>query len=275
MKKLIKLTSMIALLAITLTGCGMAENPTAASVNKQVTSPVVKLIHSRATARYDYAGPGYGKLTGYVEVENLAYNKEITILYYVRQTGEWHETKASYVCPTWGGKEAWYFETPEYSFSARLSLEFQFAVKYTVNGKEYWDNNDKNDYKVSVGARPIYSDFAMGSAKVFLFNAQSYRWHKDGNEIVSLMGKIALEDLGYDKTVKLVYTTDNWTTVNEAAASYAGPAASGGEYWNFNIELPASVQDIQFAIAYIVGGATYWDNNFLRNFKITAPGRIN
>lgn len=97
----------------------------------------------------------YKSGNGAVDVRNIAYTKDVTIVY---TTNNWVTTltaKASYAGPRvhYGystfdnpnihGTERWYFFLP--SFQGQT---VQYAVKYTVNGQTYWDNNEGANYTV-------------------------------------------------------------------------------------------------------------------------------
>ena len=98
---------------------------------------------------------------GNILVRNLAYTKDVTVVY---STDNWATTKtvkASYVGPRfyWGyasvdspnalGIEYW-------TFSATLenAKQISYCISYTVNGVTYWDNNFGGNYTLTV---PTYS----------------------------------------------------------------------------------------------------------------------
>ena len=79
----------------------------------------------------------------WVEVENLGYDKEVAIHYWNRK-----ERKMSYRQSLNDNREEWYWESG-YSDSERLGKScsaIKFAIRYTVNGETYWDNNGGWDY---------------------------------------------------------------------------------------------------------------------------------
>lgn len=97
----------------------------------------------------------YSSFYGAVDVKNLGYTKDVTIVY---TTDGWKNTstaKAKYIGPVyaWGyasikspneyGFERWEFNITDSSITA-----VEFAVSYTVNGVTYWDNNFGQNYKV-------------------------------------------------------------------------------------------------------------------------------
>jgi hypothetical protein len=82
---------------------------------------------------YDFAGT--------VEVENLAYDKDVEIWF----TANGYSWDAVYDGPTTATHEQWSFELElGYVYPRRV----QFAVRYEVGGTVYWDNNAGIDYVV-------------------------------------------------------------------------------------------------------------------------------
>jgi len=233
----------------------------------------VSLYYVKAASQCEYAGStAYGRFYGYIEVENLAYEKQVVVHYTDRRSGLWRDIHAVFTQSMEDNKEAWYFESEEVSYPPRLSADFQFAIKYLVNGEEYWDNNGGMNYSISTGPRPFYpSDLVLGKSMIALRKANGYNsW--TGN---TLEGIIVLRNLAYDKVVKIVYTNDGWNCVHEGYASYSRPLSGDRESWYFSIPLGGgygTVMTVDFAICYEVNGVQIWDNNFYRNYSFDVPG---
>jgi len=98
-------------------------------------APPVKLLLARGS-NSDFSP----NLFGYIEVANLGSNKQVSLVYQM-DNGEWRELPATYHAPTHDNLEAWFFRTPNYTPSTLRSIPIRFALKYTVNGVTYWDNN--------------------------------------------------------------------------------------------------------------------------------------
>lgn len=91
---------------------------------------------------------------------------------------------------------------------------------------------------------------------------------------------IEVKNLGYEKKVEVVATT-NGETWRTTSAHFVRSVGSGRELWAIESAQPVT----QFAVAYTVGGRTYWDNNegndyrfvkyataaFLRSSMLGAP----
>ncbi|MDR0914503.1 MAG: CBM21 domain-containing protein [Oscillospiraceae bacterium] len=196
---------------------------------------------------------------GYIEVENLAYDKEV-IVHYTTGGGVWQEAEASYFAPTWGNKEAWYFETASYSRYYQASYYCEFAIEYKVNGYSYWDNNGGNNYQISFPmGPPVYlANFTFGATKVVNALNNTYLGGRPSSVT------IVLENVAYNKIVKVRYTTDDWATYSEVDATFQeGSQSYNNEIWYASL---AGTGATEYAISYTVNGVTYWDNNFGQNY---------
>jgi len=147
-------------------------------------------------------------------------------------------------------------------------------------------------YQDGVFNSPTWYDDNQGELHVALANP-NHRMIRQVNAESDVMiddqgiyGTIAVDvnDIDYDKDIRLVYTTDNWATVQEMAAG-PGPVnqwqwvSDNGvnqDRWQLELELPGSYDHIEYAIVYrhgVVNGADqyeYWDNNFGQNYRVEA-----
>ncbi|CAH1223239.1 hypothetical protein PAECIP111893_04938 [Paenibacillus plantiphilus] len=196
---------------------------------------------------------------GAVEVENLAYQKKVTVVYNAGNQG-WKEFQAQYLGKTEGNLEAWTFKLENPDFANK---RIQFAIKYEVNGQTYWDNNNgyNTDFHIGLGPDVTVPSVVLRKSRLI---TGDYSASDEG-----LKGQVHLLNIAYQKEVKIVYSTDGWATRKEALAKYDGklPGSSNIETWSFQIGLPESVQKAEFAVAYKVNGVTYWDNNLKQNYK--------
>ncbi len=78
-----------------------------------------------------------------VKVKNIAYDKKVTIHGKNVLTGEWFDVQAQYISTLDDGYELWR------AYPVSYSKDFEFAIKYEVNGNTYWDNNNGNNYIVT------------------------------------------------------------------------------------------------------------------------------
>ncbi|XP_038226162.1 protein phosphatase 1 regulatory subunit 3D [Dermochelys coriacea] len=90
-------------------------------------------------------------LSGTIKVLNVAFEKQVFVRYTFNQWKSMHE-----VCAHWhssnpeedgkGQADVFTFFLPMPPFLLQLCSVVQFAVRYCVNGQEYWDNNQGKNY---------------------------------------------------------------------------------------------------------------------------------
>lgn len=181
----------------------------------------------------------------YIKVANLDYEKNVSVHYtFTDRNGTWYDEDAEYVTS---------LDSDYDIFKATISGfgTVQYSINYTVDGETYVDDNDGD----------LYSNQVLGSASVCAL--RSY------GTLSSYPINAAIRDYGTDKDVKVIYTTDNWTTVKEASLSYSYNTGEDGVvvyYTSLNLEDATSLSDFEYAIAYTTNGVTYWDSNFGSNY---------
>ena len=221
----------------------------------------VALLH--AEAGMTPLGTGsFDPFTNYsVVVENLAFTKIVGIWGRDASTGVWSFRPCSYSRSVPGNLEIWV------GHEDRLPPD-QFDVEYQALGNIYWDNNAGFNYALDVAA----AEGAEGvNTAVIGPNVLAVGFEVDaaGNLNVDVLVK----NLAFAKQVAIVYTTNNWMTFQNVFGGWAQsyppattPHQVNAELWN--IVAPVGVGKTgQFAVFYIVAGATYWDNNFGANYS--------
>ncbi len=208
------------------------------------------------------------RLVGVVEVKNLAYEKQVTLVY-TTDGVQWSETAAGYSAPAANGYESWTFTQ-----DVPTGAEARFALRYTAAGQTSWDNNGGGDYRVGGSTAP---EFILGSAAVKLDTAHL----GPSRSGFFVTGYVVLKNLAYAKDVATVSSADNWATTQEYAAFYREPQPNAGnslERWLITIPVytngSTTVPTVRFAIRYTVDGVTYWDNNFGWNYSLSYPNSI-
>jgi len=222
----------------------------------------VKLVEAQVTLDPMTPGgycPSCYSIKGEVEVENLDYNKTVEIVYNAGQG--WETVAASFKSDAGNGKERWSFSK---SLGYISNPEVQFAVKYSVNGQEYWDNNNGEDYTITSDTS-IYEDKEVKLAKAWFGGGLGcYGMCSD------FSADIRIKNIAFDKDVKLVYSL-NGRDWKELSATYRQSLEGGYEIWRAYISY-AGTRDtnrIQFALSYTVNSVTYWDNNFGNDYQIS------
>ncbi|KAI7879796.1 hypothetical protein K492DRAFT_207969 [Lichtheimia hyalospora FSU 10163] len=96
-------------------------------------------------------------LMGQCRVANIAFQKLITVRYTTNDWQSYHETEAFYREPISGcanpmDRFIFYIDL-EAKMRYTITTTVSFALCYTVNGREYWDNNDGLNYQINVVAK--------------------------------------------------------------------------------------------------------------------------
>lgn len=214
----------------------------------------------------DYSPPSYLDLTYYaignIAVKDLADDKNV-IIRYTYDGVTWFDVPAYFVKNLDSGNELWSFKTiaTEKSFSHRINYSCQFAIRYDVNGKTYWDNNGGSNYEVRSDTHGPDQPVLLGCREIRPMSVSTYKSR--------FSGLLLAKNLGYDKEITVRYTTDNWATYQEVNAQYQLYSTTNGqETWKFHAYGAFSNQVVEFAIRYKVNGQIYWDNNFGDNYQI-------
>ncbi|WP_411676295.1 hypothetical protein [Caproicibacter sp.] len=205
------------------------------------TDPNVQLLYAQ---RDEPGEAAYGGYLGYVDVKNLAYQKNVTV-HYTTDGKSWQDVSAQYLK---NDPEDPQYDVWEFSIFAPSSPA-TFAIKYEVNGKTYWDNNNGNNYTLSPTVPIVLEKCVLKTAQL-----------REGTPT-----EIFLKNLGYEKTVLVKYTTDNWATSKSASASYEKSLPGNVEQWKIPSDLPHG-SNVKYFVSYTVDGITYIDNNFGNNY---------
>lgn len=206
----------------------------------------VRLINA---VYFDQTGQGDYTFTGFVEVENIAYEKDVEAIY-IAEDGTEQSVSASYLETDQRGRERWGF------FTDVAGVPESFFIEYTVNQQTYFDDNNGLDYAIEED-NTVYGESDYVELKVL-------RRHDvgpscPGCETVS--GSIIVENLEYTKQVTLHYYAFNGFDgfIN---AQYSVSLGNNKELWTFEETFASSRPRVAFfEVLYDVGGVTYGDSN--------------
>lgn len=193
----------------------------------------------------DYQAQRYGifQYNVYIQVNtNSAKNKEVYVHH--KSSNGWVDTKASYLTRLDDNTEIWQAHICDVCTD-------EYVIKYIGDGVTYWDNNNGKNY----GMSDISGSSNVKAMRYFSYQPYSYI-------------KVSVQNLGYDKTVKVRYTLDNWNTYQDADLSYiSSTSGTNEEIWFVDLGLDSNDSDsFHYCIYYEVNGQTYWDNNFGENY---------
>jgi len=191
-------------------------------------------------------------------VDNLASQKVVGIWGRDAGTFNWSFAPGQFEQSVPGNGEFWRVGTPR-------KID-QFVVRYDVGGRSLFDNNLGNNYILDVAAAE--GTDGVGAA-VIVPTVLSQGGSINGSR--QLVVGVAVKNLAFTKQVGVVYTSNNWTTAQIGFGIFQrqyqpGPLPTQAQVESWEVHAPVSASPAQFTIFYTVNGATFWDNNFGRNF---------
>lgn len=254
---------------------------TSTQTQKLTGTEKVKLYKARTVAAY-YASSYIREKAFYVEVDSMPFSKSV-IVHHKMSNGTWRDFPLKKISSTNTKSEIWGWEfnygvgTPAATTFASVGFSDEFVVKYAVNGQVYWDNNNGKNYSIS---NPMVTDgmFMQDGLNVSADTYHSTFTASTTNNILRIYTDV--RNIAYTKEISLVYTTNNWQTVNYANFNFANTYGFGGsnyslnptsknfEKWTVMVSLPTAATTVKYAIRYKVNGTEYWDNNFGKNYLI-------
>jgi hypothetical protein len=192
-----------------------------------------------------------------VMVENLAYDKEI-VIWGEDKDGTWKAFPMQYTGSAGGSQEYWELHTNEGPQT--------FVVRATMNGQTWWDNNGGNNYTLSAQGVTLYND-----VKILADTAYASSTY--------MSVSVNLQNLDYNKSVYVIYTTDGWATTNVKPLTYfsyqtygygsaPSPNSAGVEHWRTSFSLDYGTSPVEYCFSYDVSGTTYWDTNNGANYTV-------
>lgn len=204
---------------------------------------------------------GYYNLTGFIAIEDIAYDKSVTVEYKNNKYGVWSNNKsinAHYMKDDpLTGQDIFRFEAPV-GFEKLTKFgdtHLWFRIKYTVNGQTYYDDNNGQGYHV-IGTyynQDYYQEMIVSKCVL-----------KGWGDRCSAL----LQDLGNDKKVMMRYTDNGWASYKEVELEYVYTFFNGQELWAVErSNMLAMPREYEYALYYQVNGSTYWDNNFGENYR--------
>jgi hypothetical protein len=237
------------------------------SADSQITSAensIIQLVEAESYTHTRYGIPQYQR-EFLVKVKNIAYQKHITV-YSEMDSGNWVEICAlEYKESIPGGYELWTALLSTYT----NTWGDEFVIRFLADDVEYWDNNNGQNYTYSGATGPMFAEPYTILQENGTINGN---WLNIG---------VDLRNIAYEKSVNIIYTTNNWATTNVQSAYYtssytygysgiSSPNAYGIERWRASIDIGYdSGETVEYVISYDVNGQTYWDNNWGRNYSIT------
>ncbi|MGD0475364.1 MAG: hypothetical protein ABSB70_19425 [Candidatus Velthaea sp.] len=223
----------------------------------------VELLRAEASVARSETGSSRYSSNFLVLVQNLAFAKYVGIWGHDVSTDTWNFHPCSYSRSVPHNAEIW-----EASVG---SLIDRFGVGYQDLADLYLDTNGGHYYRLDT--RVAEGTFGLGTA-VINRNVLGLTWGVDAGGTLAV--NLLVKNIGFEKQVAIVYTTDGWLTLQNAFGSYLQslapvrlPHQPNAELWEIVAPVGAG-ESGQFAAFLTVAGTTYWDNNFGLNYSFSS-----
>ena len=211
------------------------------------------------------------QLSFFMLVENLGHDKQCDVLW-SGEAGEWHTLSATHHSNLDNDKEYWHAQiTLDSTSDKSLPGNVKFALRYQVQGREFWDN------KLGLN----YSSQADSGIKVEsphpVLNIGFDSRLKDGQKNVPIT--VSVNQSVHANSVTIHWTTDNWKHThktpcrfnrnywNETSRSNArNPNQYGSQIWNGLLKVNDAFR-LQYTISCECDDQVIWDNNYGKNYS--------
>jgi len=201
-----------------------------------------------------------------IRVKNLAFAKNIDIVW-AGADGVWHTLPAMFHSMYDEDVEYWNATAAFTSLgTAPLPRNIQFAVRYRVSGKEYWDNNEGLNY-----FNPVRASLQCGAGTGALNIGFRERLEK-GQRHVPVT--IAVNTPSRAKKVSIHWTTDDWRHTNVTPCQLKADLVldtgeqivdGGAQIWCARLKIGAAFR-LQYSICCETDKDVFWDNNGGRDY---------
>ena len=213
------------------------------------------------------------KLTFYVRVGNLGFNKQVDVLW-SSADGAWQTLAARFHSRRGETQELWFAEIKQTQTTKKpLPGTIQFSLRYRVNGEEFWDNNNGWNYVSEVD-----SGIKTGGNKL-ISNISFADRLTDSQKSIPI--QIAVnQSLAVEKVI-IHWTKDNWKHTfktpcflkTEQRQKTTGSVVDklnpfGIQTWTGHIKFRNAFR-IQYCVACECKNQTYWDNNNGGNYELS------
>jgi maltose 6'-phosphate phosphatase len=213
------------------------------------------------------------KLAFCVCVENLGFKKQVDIIW-AGEDGVWQTLAACFHGKRGESQELWFAEI-KFQESAKKPLPgtIQFSLRYRVDGKEFWDNNNGWNYagEADSGVKLI--------GNVPVLNIGFTERLTDAQK--SILVTVAVDQLITTKKVIIHWTKDNWQHTfktpcflkkdhwkKSAGSAATNPNQFGIQIWTGRLNFGNAFR-VQYCIACEGKEQTLWDNNGDHNYVIS------
>ncbi|BFZ54837.1 hypothetical protein PYCC9005_001874 [Savitreella phatthalungensis] len=152
--------------------------------------------------------------------------------------------------------------------------EFPFEGRRRNNGTLGSGSSTPEEYELSIELPNFVPEAQQTDNNGAIIKVETVYLSTDKK---SLIGRVAVRNLSFEKHVRVRYTMDYWRTTSESGAEFTSDVRKkqredGFDRFLFNIKIDdfTGVTDktMFFCVRYVVGGQEYWDSNGGMNFRV-------
>jgi maltose 6'-phosphate phosphatase len=203
-------------------------------------------------------------------IENLAPHKVVEV-HWAGEDRAWHILRAEYLSSDGANREVWRAQST-FNASDDVSLpgDIEFALRYSVHGKIYWDNNTSSNYFSNADSGVLLEQ------SLPLLPVDFNPTLQDGQRNYPVL--VAARHSLQSKRVFIHWTTDNWRNTQvtpcffnrmlwdkHRRSSARNPNRYDTSIWRGQIKID-DVFRVQYAIGCETLSRTIWDSNFGHNY---------
>lgn len=157
---------------------------------------------------------------------------------------------------------------------AAVSAQPSPTEDYASQSEFPWESNIDSDDELSIELPNFVPEAQQTANEGAIIKVETVYLSSDRR---SLIGRVAVRNLAFEKYVCVRYTLDYWTTTSETAASYTEDVRKkqrddAFDRFLFNIKIDdftgVTNKTMFFCVKYNTGGQDYWDSNGGQNFRV-------
>ena len=87
-------------------------------------------------------------VAGTIQVTNISFAKEVTVRFTLDDWKSYRDIWADYLSSSMDGKTDKFWFRVTIPLDSTVDLEMNFAIRYCIDGQEFWDNNLNRNYTI-------------------------------------------------------------------------------------------------------------------------------